>query len=165
MDCEYLSQAFNGKPVVSLEDGQIIGKVVDAYVDPTTLRIAAVITSRGGMLRRELTGFLSSEVQLWGQDTVLVKRSGIIQKGEALTLDDSWLRVSDQVKGHDVVDSTGTRIGRINDVVINCDGCVVGYNLSEIHADSPAVVGGRIAVQYSHSLGADVLIVETTAGG
>ena len=164
MPCEYLSQAFNGKPVISVSTGQIIGRVVDTYVDPDTLRLAAVITSKGRMLRRELEGFLSSEVELWGQDTVLVRDPDIIQKGDELALSERWLRVSDHIKGHDVVDAEGTRIGRINDVVIDCDGRVVGYNLSAVLAESPMIVGGRIAVEYTHSLGPDILIVDMAHG-
>jgi sporulation protein YlmC with PRC-barrel domain len=79
-----------------------------------------------------------------------------------LALDESWVRVSDQVKGHEVADYSGTRIGTINDVVINCEGRIVGYNLSEILADSPAIVEGRIPVQYSRSFGPDILLVDTT---
>lgn len=164
MPFEYLSQSFNGKPVVSLEDGRIIGRVADTYVDPSALRVSAVITSKGSMLRRELEGFPASEVQLWGQDTVLVKRSDIIRKGEELALDEAWLRVSDRVNGHEVVDSEGTRLGRIDDVAIDSNGSMLGYNLSEILADSDAIVGGRIPIQYSHSLGRDILIVDTTHG-
>ena len=164
MPCEHLSQSFNGKPVVSLEDGRIIGRVADAYVDPVALRMASVITSKGGMLRGELEGFLGSEVQLWGQDTVLVKHTDIIRGGEELALDESWMRVSDRVHGHEVADSEGTRLGRIGDAVIGCDGRIVGYTMSEVLADSPAVVEGRIPAEYSHSFGRDILIVDTTHG-
>ena len=150
MQREYPSQSFNGKPVVSLEDGRIIGRVADAYVDPASLRIGAVITSKGGVLRRELEGFLGSEVELWGQDTVLVKRTDILRSGEELGLGERWLRVSDRVHGHEVADSEGTRIGIVGDVIIDSDGSMVGYSLSEIINDSPAIVEGRIPVGYSH---------------
>jgi uncharacterized protein YrrD len=138
---------------------------VEVYVDPDGLRVAAVITSKGHVLRRELEGFLSNEVQLWGRDAVLVRDSDILRKGEELNLREGWLAVSDHVKGHDVVNVGGTRIGRMNDVIIDCDGRVVGYSLSEVFTDSPVVVGGRIFVGFTHSLGRDVLIVDETHGG
>jgi sporulation protein YlmC with PRC-barrel domain len=164
MVSEYLSQAFNGKPVVSLADGQIVGRVVDVFVDPEELSVAAIITSKGRMLRRELEGFPSEEVELWGQDVVLVKHSDIIRRGEELPLQEEWLAVSDHLIGHDVVNGEGTRIGRVNDIVIDCVGEIVGYNLAEIFTDSPIVVGGRIAVEFTHSLGQDVLIVDERHG-
>ena len=45
-------------------------------------------------------------MELWGQDGLLVRRSDIIQRGEALALDGKWLRVSDNVKGYEVVELT-----------------------------------------------------------
>jgi hypothetical protein len=45
MSINRLSQELHGKSIVSVTNGQIIGKVEDVLLDPETLRVAAPVTT------------------------------------------------------------------------------------------------------------------------
>jgi uncharacterized protein YrrD len=160
-----LTQELQGKPVISVTDGSIIAKVLDVLVDPDALRVAAAVTAKGGGLMkrgRELDVIPADEVQVWGQDVVLVKRPDVIVKNSELPGSEGWLSVSGQVKGRDVVGDDGTRVGQLNDVVIDVNGQFVGYDLAQpfVHGDDPTQKMKQIPAEATSVLGQDVLILD-----
>ncbi len=166
MSTTCLTQELQGKPVISVTDGSIIAKVLDVLVDPDALRVAAAITSKGSALKRqrEIEVIPADEVQVWGQDAVLVVRPDVIVKDSELPGRERWLSVSGQVKGHDVIGGDGTRIGQLNDVVIDVNGQFVGYDLAQpfVYGDDPAQRMKQIPAEATSVLGQDVLIVVMT---
>jgi len=166
MSTTCLTQELQGKPVICVTDGSIIAKVLDVLVDPEALQVAAAITSKGGALKRqrEIEVIPASEVQVWGQDAVLVKGPDVIVKDSQLPGREKWLSASDQVKGHDVIGGDGTRIGQLNDVVVDVNGQFVGYDLTQpfVYGDDPAQKIRQIPAGATSVLGQDVLIVEMT---
>jgi uncharacterized protein YrrD len=163
MSTTCLTQQLQGKPVISVTNGEIVGKVLDVLIDPEALRVAAAVTSKGKMLgrQREIDVIPGDEVQVWGQDAVLVNRPDVIVKDSELPGRETWLSVADQVKGHAVIGTDGRRIGQLNDVVIDVNGQFVGYDLVQ-----PFVPGGdkaqaikQIPAETTSVLGQDVLIV------
>jgi uncharacterized protein YrrD len=168
MSTTCLTQELQGKPVISVTNGAIIAKVLDVLVDPDALRVAAAITSKGGALKRqrEIEVIPADQVQVWGQDAVLVKGPDVIVKDSQLPDRERWLSASGQVKGHDVIGGDGTRIGQLNDVVIDVNGQFVGYDLVQpfVYGD-PAQKMKHIPAEATSVLGQDVLIVEMTQIG
>jgi len=166
MSTTCLTQELQGKPVICVTDGAIVAKVLDVLVDPDALQVAAAITSKGGALKRqrEIEVIPASEVQVWGQDAVLVKGPDVIVKDSQLPGREKWLSASDQVKGHDVIGGDGTRIGQLNDVVVDVNGQFVGYDLTQpfVYGDDPAQKIKQIPAGATSVLGQDVLIVEMT---
>ena len=166
MSTTCLTQELQGKPVICVTDGAIVAKVLDVLVDPDALQVAAAITSKGGALKRqrEIEVIPASEVQVWGQDAVLVKGPDVIVKDSQLPGREKWLSASDQVKGHDVIGGDGTRIGQLNDVVVDVNGQFVGYDLTQpfVYGDDPAQKIKQIPAGATSVLGRDVLIVEMT---
>jgi len=164
MSTTCLTQELQGKPIISVTNGAIIAKVLDVLVDPDTLRVAAAITSKGSALKRqrEIEVIPADEVQVWGQDAVLVVRPDVIVKGSELPGRETWLSVSDQVKGHDVIGGDGTRIGQLNDVVIDVNGQFVAYDLVQpfVYGADPAQKMKQVPAETTSVLGQDVLIVE-----
>jgi len=158
------SKEFHGKLIISMANGEIIGKVVDMLVDRDTLRVAAVVTSKGGFMRRGIKAIRGDKVKMWGQDVVLVAESDVIKPKDELIESEKWLKVSDQIKGHAVINTDGTRLGRVKDVVIDEQGHLVAYDLDRVAAKSPVIESGRIPAIFTHSLGPDVLIIDTTRG-
>ncbi|GAB4535755.1 MAG: hypothetical protein Kow0063_20370 [Anaerolineae bacterium] len=159
-----LSQALQGKPVVSVTNGKIIAKVLDVLMDPDSLQLAAVVTSKGGLLSREkdVEVIPSPEVQVWGQDVVLVSRPDVIVKKSELPGSEKWLSVTDRIKGHDVISTEGQRIGKLNDVVVDNRGQLVGYDLVQafVFSGGPSAGLKRITARATSSLGQDVLILD-----
>jgi uncharacterized protein YrrD len=161
-----LSQELHGKPIVSVTNGRIIAKVLDVLMDPEGLQLAAVVTSKGGLLSREkdIEVIPSVEVQVWGQDVVLVSRPDVIVKKGELPGSEKWLSVTDRIKGHDVISTDGQRIGKLNDVVIDNRGQLVGYDLVQafVFSGGPSAGLKQITARATSSLGQDVLIVDAT---
>ena len=164
MSIVHLSRELHGRSVVSVTNGQIIAKVEDVLIDPAARRVAAVITSKGGLLKREqgIEVIPGEAVQVWGRDVILVKEVEVIVKKTELPGSEKWLVVSTQIKGHDVVGADGTRIGQLNDVVIDAGGQLVAYSLAKVLIAGPVAKSKRIAAKATRVLGGDVLIVEPT---
>ncbi len=160
-----LAQKFYGNSIISISNGQIIAKVEDILIDPHALQVAALVTAKrgGGLLKREqeIDLILGDKVQVWGQDAVLVSDPDVIVK-EGETPDSAkWLSVSEQLKGRDVISIDGQRIGKLNDVALDVKGTLVEYDLGQVFIEGPIAQSKRIAVETTHALGQDVLIVKT----
>ena len=165
MSTNCLSQELHGKSVVSVTNGQIIAKVEDGLLDPGALRVAALVTTTGGLgsmlkLERKTEAIASDEVQVWGQDVVLVSRPDVLANIKELPGSEQWVSVTEKIKGRDVISADGTRIGQLNDVVIDLKGRLVSYDLARVFVQGPPAQSKRIAVEATRSLGQDVLIVD-----
>lgn len=156
-----LSQDFNGKPVISATDGRIIAHVDDMMIDPEALEVAAVITSKGRLLKRELELVSREHIQVWGRDAILVKQPDVLCTEEQLPESEQWLAASDQIKGRDVVSIDGTRIGQLSDVILDADGKLASYALSQVFVDDPQLQSKWIPAEATRSLGQDVLVINT----
>jgi uncharacterized protein YrrD len=160
MGITYLSQELNGKLIINITNGEIIAKVIDVLIDPDTHRVAALVTSKGSLLKRKTEAIPGDAVQVWGQDVILVTGSDLITTADDLPNNEKWLSVSDQLKGHEVVSTDGTRLGELNDVVIDAEGRLVSYALGRVFAEEHVAGLHQIAVEATQSIGQDVLIVD-----
>lgn len=160
-------QTFKGKSIISISNGQIIGTVNDILIDPKALTIAAIITSKSTLLSREIDVIPAAEIQVWGQDVILVSGPDIIRKKEEVPDLAESLSVSGQIKGRNVFSLNGTRVGEINDLVIDGSGNLVSYEFEKVTPgtaeamfESPEGDRKCLPVELTHALGKDVLIVD-----
>jgi uncharacterized protein YrrD len=72
-------------------------------------------------------------VQVWGHDVVLVDDSNVVCEMDGLPGNEGWLSVAEQIRGREVVSSEGTRIGTLDDVVLDLKGYLVAYELGRRH--------------------------------
>jgi len=149
-----------GNPIIGIASGKIIAKVEDLEIDPSTLSAAAAITSTGSLLNREIEAIPADQVEVWGEDAILVKQPDAVAKEEELHGRDGWLSVSDDIRGYEVVAEDGTRIGILGDVVLDGEGQVMGYEMAEVAIEGRVAVAKWIDVKATQSLGPDVLIVK-----
>lgn len=155
----FLSQDFIGNPIIDEATGQVIAKVEDVLIDPNVAQVAALVTSKGNLFERQIEAIPRQEVRVWGQDAILVGRPDVISNIEELAGSGMWLSISDRVKGHEVVSSLGTRLGELNDVVVNAEGQLVAYHLGQVFVEGPLAESKRIPADTTQSFGPDVLIV------
>jgi uncharacterized protein YrrD len=102
----------------------------------------------------------ASAVQVWGEDIILVSGPDIFVNRDALPCHDQCLSVVNQINGREVVGQDGTRIGVLNDVLIDNRGHLVGYDLSRVDITGPVAKSKRIGMEATHALGPDVLVVD-----
>lgn len=158
----YPTQHWSGDSVISLDEGKVIAKMSDVIIDPQTMKVAALVTSKGGLLGREVKYVLGTEVNVWGEDVILISRTAAAMDESEMEPSEGLLWVSEEIQGRDVITQDGTRIGRLADVLIETDGELVGYVLSDVYMDEfPFEEPKRIPVGATESFGRDVLIVRS----
>ena len=157
-----LTASLKSKPVVSITNGEIIAKIETILINPNTRAVAALQFSKGGLLNRATHLIPADEIRVWGEDVILVSGPNIFVQKENLTGSEEYLSVSDQLKGREVVSQDGQRIGILNDVLIDDDGRLVGYDLSKVFIEGAVAENKRISVEATHAMGPDVLVVDQT---
>jgi uncharacterized protein YrrD len=155
------SEHIVGNPVIEVTNGKLIAKVEDLHIDPVALKAAAAITSKNRLLRREVKAIPAAQVQVWGQDAVLAKNPEVIVGEEELDGSDGWLSASDDIRGFQIVAEDGTRVGTLSDVVLDHDGQLMGYEVTDVADSSRVAAANWIDVKATRSLGPDVLIVKS----
>ncbi len=80
----YHGQDLIGKPIIDQTTGQIIADIADVLIDPNIAQVAALVTSKGNLFDRQIEAIPSHEVQVWGEDAILVGRTDVISKVEEL---------------------------------------------------------------------------------
>ena len=156
----YLSRELIGKPLISVTNGKRIAKVEGVLVDPEKLEVAGLVTSKGGLFKQEITVELGSKVEVWGEDALLVSDAEAPLSEDQVPDLGEWLSVSDRLKGREVVNAQGTRVGFLEDVLIDTRGRVVEYQLGQVFVEGEVTEAKRIPVERTRSLGQDVLVLE-----
>lgn len=128
-----LGKELVGNPVVSMADGRILGHVKDIYVDKPLHTVEGVYLGSEGILNRQSHFISRNQIATIGQDTVLVSSSQIVQEGEEAP---HWLR-RDDLKGRQVDTPGGTRIGSVDDIIIDEHGTIVGVALGRVYVEGP----------------------------
>jgi uncharacterized protein YrrD len=151
-----------GKPIISVTNGQRIGAVEDLLIDPSELKVAAIVTSKGNLIKREVKAIPATEVQVWRMDAILVSQPDVVAREDKLPDLDKWQSISEHIKGRYVVSVNGTRIGQLDDVQIDTAGRIVAYYLAQVVVQGPVAQSRQIPVEATRSLGKEVLVVDTT---
>jgi uncharacterized protein YrrD len=158
------TQALMGKSIVSRLDGRKIGSISEVIIDRDSLQIAAIALSKGGFFNRKIDLIPADKVSVWGKDVILVDNPDVIVKEDQIQDREKWLTVSKDIRGRYVVSIDGTRIGQIQDVVIDQQGRIVGYDLSQVFVSGSLSSSKRIPSSATHAMGKDVLIVNNLQG-
>ena len=122
-----------GKTVVDVTNGESVGSVADILVDSAAGHVAGLVVSRGNRLSgRQRDEVIPAEaVQAVGRDAVTVKRvvSEPVQAPEKTAAGGTLARAS-AIQGRRIVTTSGREVGRLGDVVLDCDtGSVAGYTI------------------------------------
>jgi uncharacterized protein YrrD len=151
-----------GKPVISVTNGQNIGRVADIMLDPLKLALSALVTSKGGLLSRKIEAIRAAEVQVWGIHAILVNDSDVILKRDELYDRQDWMSFSDHLKSHPIVSLDGARLGVIKDIFIDRYGKLAAFELARLNQDIEGLQHKRLPLAAVQSLGRDFLVVDMT---
>lgn len=134
-----LAKKFIDKQIISLDEGRIVGVVKDFYLDQTLEHIVGLYLGSEGLLNRKPKLIKQDEIRLYGVDVLFVLNSGIVIEGGKLDQVeglDTWRRRED-LQGHEVESPTGEAIGKLDDIMFDEVGKVVGLGLSKIKIKGP----------------------------
>ncbi|HAG10388.1 MAG TPA: photosystem reaction center subunit H [Desulfotomaculum sp.] len=117
-------------PVISLQEGQRIGKVKGLVVDPSRKSVAALILEEKGLFKEQK--FIPfCNVRSVGENAVTVEQGNIIQKGATLPEIVKYYKDKIDVIGSRIVMENGTIIGQVNEYFIETqDGKIAGLEIS-----------------------------------
>lgn len=152
------AQVFLQKTIVNIENGEKLGNVSELLFDPDELRVAALTTASGGLLNRETLAIPSNHIRVWGKDFILVEGAGESLENISPS-HNKWLPLSSKIKGKQVISSDGSRLGQIEDLLIDTEGKIVNYRLSQVFVEGPEYESRHVPVRATHSLGKDALII------
>lgn len=161
MSTSVASKEFVGNPVIGIANGEMIAKVEDLRIDPSTMKAAAAITSKGTLLSPQVEAISADQIEVWGQDALLAKKTEVIVEEEVLDGRDGWLSAANDIRGYEVVAEDGTRIGTLGDIVLDNQGRITGYQMAEVATEGRVAAANWIDVKATRSLGPDVLIVKS----
>jgi uncharacterized protein YrrD len=124
------------KPIYSLTDGRLVGKVKDLYLDSALERVVGLYLGSEGLFSRKNMLVNRDQVTLFGVDAVLVTHSEVVLDETEVAEVDTWVRRQD-LAGRTVDTPGGTRVGIIGDVIVNDEGAVQGFKLARIFVEGP----------------------------
>lgn len=160
-------QSFKGKPIINVTNGEQMGVVDDILIQPESLSLAAIIISKGNLLRQDLYAVPTRDIKVWGKDAVLVSGFDMLRKkGEYPELDTS-LSASEAVRGREIISLDGERNGELKDFLVDQDGRLEGIEVGRVGDGLAKQLGeknrsapARLPVSTIHSLGKDVIIID-----
>mgnify|MGYP002713038064 CR=1 FL=1 len=148
-----LGKSIMGNPVITVSNGRSIGKVRDVYLTADRRAVAAIYLGSEGLFSRESFLIKRDNVVTIGEDAVLVSHAQVVQKEKDVAeAEEEWLR-RDELQGRPVDTPGGTKVGKIGDIVINIEGNILGFSLSQVYVDGPIAENRAIAIHTVQDMG------------
>lgn len=153
------TKILRGLPVISLEDGRLLGKVQELVIDPQERRVVALVTGEKGLLRTRAQVIPFDRLRSIGTDAVTVTREGEVQ--ELRSRPDLEKLLELPLLGGYVISEEGTKIGRVEDFSFNpTSGQLHGLLLQEGKGD---VAEGFLPIDEILYFGEDYIIARRDA--
>ena len=139
------------KPIYTLDEGKLLGKTQDLYLDDSLEVVLGIYLGAQGLVRRRSQLIRSGDVSVYGVDAILVKNADVITDDNELAAAKEWLR-RDKLAGRDVDTPGGTRLGQLGDVVVDAAGRITAFAMWKVFVEGPLAdkrVIDRSAVLYT----------------
>lgn len=131
-----LGKELINKPIFTLDEGRLVGKVQDLYLNDDLSGLLGLGLGSQGLIRRKTDLIRREDVVLFGVDIILVDNADVITDDKNLPAAKEWLR-RDKLIGRDVDTPGGTRLGVLGDVVVDAGGNITGYALQRVYVEGP----------------------------
>ncbi|MFZ0546181.1 MAG: PRC-barrel domain-containing protein [Candidatus Promineifilaceae bacterium] len=149
----FLGKDIIGNPLITISDGRSIGNVKDIYLTPDLQFVAGIYLGTEGLFSRRSLLVKSENVVTLGKDAVLVKHDEVTQEEKDFSATEkTWLR-RDDLQGRTIDTPGGTKVGRVGDVIINREGKVLGFSLSQVYISGPIADNHSVAIHTVQDVG------------
>ena len=132
----YTVKGHEGKPIISTSDGRKVGEIKGFYLDPQITQVEALYLGKEGVLRRKKVAVDEEHIALWGIDAFLVSSSDIVTDPQNLPEAAEFIFAAD-FWGREIETDGGTKIGTVDDIMLDRDGKVLGFALGKVHVQGP----------------------------
>jgi uncharacterized protein YrrD len=142
----------SNKPLIAITDGKKLGEIKDLYLDQDMRSVAAVFLGREGLVNRKTLAIARSAVQVFGMDAWLVSGSDVVTEQENLP-ESGTLTLLGELRGREIQSEGGTKVGEIEDVILDDQGRVLGFALGRVYMQGPLSERKSIAREAITNLG------------
>ncbi len=130
------SKDHSNKPLISITDGKKLGEIRGLYLDRDMRQVAGVFLGTEGFINRKAQAILRSDVQVYGEDAWLVTGSDKVMALADMPDSTGFTLVSD-LHGRDVQTEGGTKLGAVEDAILDREARVLGFTLGKVYAQGP----------------------------
>ncbi len=157
------SKQILGKPLISITNGKKIGDVKDIYFDERLERTVAIYLGSEGLFSKKHFALDRENVVVMGIDAWLVKSSDVTVPADNLPNADHLILMSD-VRGREIVTEGGTKIGAVDDVLLDPTGEILGFTLTRMVVQGPLAERKTIARSVISTIGSKTSAMTTDLG-
>jgi uncharacterized protein YrrD len=156
-------KSHQGKPLICLTNGRLLGEVKDIYLDANYSRVTAVFVRQEGLLNRKTFAVDRAKVQVLGIDAWLVSTPEAVTELGAIGGSDLFIQVG-ALRGRELHTDGGTKLAVVDDVILDGDGNVTGFTLGKLFVQGPLAERKTIARAAISSFGSkDAPMITTMA--
>jgi uncharacterized protein YrrD len=130
------SKEITSRLVISIDDGKKLGTIEDLYLDLDMRQVAGVYLGSEGILRRKEKVILRADVQVLGVDAWLVSSADVVTPLKSIP-DGQTFTLVDNIRGREIQTDGGTRLGVVEDVILDLDLQVLGLQLGKVYVQGP----------------------------
>jgi sporulation protein YlmC with PRC-barrel domain len=130
------SKEYSNKPIVSITDGKILGEIKGLYLDRDMRQVVGVFLGKEGFINRKVQAIARSAVQVYGIDVWLVSSPDKVMALEDIPESATFILVSD-LRGREIQTEGGTKIGVVEDILLDSESRVLGFTLGKVYAEGP----------------------------
>lgn len=146
------SKDLSNRALVSITDGRVVGQVKDLYLDHSMRQVAAVLLGKEGLINHKALLTPRSAVQVFGVDVWLLSGPDMVVKQDQLPEWANLTAVSD-LHGREIQTDGGTKLGLIDDVILDDQAQVLGFTLGKVYVQGPLAERRTIAREAVTHLG------------
>jgi len=152
------AKAIKGYPVVSFDDGSLLGRVQDLIVDPAEKKVAGLLVGEKGFIKGKMQFIPFPQVLNIGKDVLIIKsKEGILSEEEQLQGELFYER---SIIGHSVISAEGDYIGKIQDFTFSKEnGALESLLLADLKTPGKGNKNVYLDIGESLKLGKDYVIV------
>lgn len=130
------SKEITNRMVISINEGKKLGQIEDVYLDLDFRHVVGIYLGSEGIIRRKDKAILRSEVQVLGVDAWLVTNADVIVPLSTIP-DSATFTLVNNIRGREIQTDGGTKLGVIEDVILNLDLDVLGFQLGKVYVQGP----------------------------
>lgn len=124
------------KLVISISDGKKLGEIEDLYLDLEMRQVVGVYLGSEGLIRRKDKAIMRTNFQVSGIDAWLVSSSDALTTLDTIP-DSATFTLVNNLRGREIQTDGGTKLGVVDDVILNADLQVLGFKLGKIYVQGP----------------------------
>ena len=146
------SKEHTGKLLISITDGKKLGEIKGLYLDTDARQVVGIFLGTEGLINRKTLAMAQSAVQVCGIDVWLVYGPDTVMALDNIPNSATFIPVGD-LRGREVQTEGGTKIGVVEDVLLDSGMRVLGFTLGKVFVQGPLAERKAIARDAIASLG------------